>query len=58
MKSVKIVHWQEADGRWLGHLERYPDYMTQGDTLEELKENLRDIYYDTEAELIPQIRIT
>ena len=43
MKTVKIVYWQENDGMWLGHLEAYPDYMTQGETLEELKENLKDI---------------
>jgi predicted RNase H-like HicB family nuclease len=28
---------------WLGYLKEYPDYMTQGETLEELKENLKDI---------------
>ena len=46
MTSVKIVHWREADGMWLGYLESHPDYMTQGETLEELKENLRDIFND------------
>ena len=29
---------------WLGYLEEYPDYWTQGETIEELEENLRDIY--------------
>ncbi len=43
MKTVKIVYWQENDGMWLGQLEAYPDYMTQGETIEELKENLKDI---------------
>ena len=43
MKTVRIVYWQENDGMWLGHLEAYPDYMTQGETLDDLKENLRDI---------------
>jgi len=28
----------------VGYFEEYPDYMTQGKTLEELKENLLDIY--------------
>ena len=50
MKSVKIVHWREADGMWLGYLENHPLYMTQGETLEELKENLRDIFNDIQAD--------
>ena len=29
---------------WLGYLEEYPDYWTQGETEEELRENLLDIY--------------
>ncbi|HEX3527583.1 MAG TPA: type II toxin-antitoxin system HicB family antitoxin [Thermoanaerobaculia bacterium] len=41
MKAVKFVHWKEQDF-WLGYLQDYPDYMTQGETLEELKENLQD----------------
>jgi len=35
--------WQDGD-MWIGYLEEYPDYMTQGETIEELKENLIDIY--------------
>ena len=34
--------WQD-EGMWLGCLDEYPDYMTQGETMEELKENLTDI---------------
>jgi predicted RNase H-like HicB family nuclease len=54
MKTVKIVYWQENDGMWLGHLEAYPDYMTQGETLDELKENLLG---DLESKDIPLVRI-
>ncbi len=57
MKTVKIVYWQENDGMWLGHLETYPDYMTQGETLEELKENLKDILTMLESKAIPLVRI-
>ncbi len=56
MKSVKIVYWREIDGKWLGYLESHPDYMTQGETLEELRENLRDIFNDISDDLIPQVR--
>jgi predicted RNase H-like HicB family nuclease len=56
MKTVKIVYWQETDGMWVGHLESYPDYMTQGQTLDELKENLKDILGDLESKEIPLVR--
>ena len=39
----KFIYWQDED-IWLGYLEEYPDYITQGETLKELKENLIDIY--------------
>ena len=38
----KYRYWQN-DGLWLGYLEEYPDYLTQGKTIEELTENLKDI---------------
>ncbi|MBI4674389.1 MAG: hypothetical protein HY741_22320 [Chloroflexi bacterium] len=42
MTAIKYVYWQDED-MWIGYLEEYPDYWTQGETLEELEENLRDI---------------
>jgi len=42
---VKIVYRQK-DGWFVGHIQEYPDYETQGETLEELKENLIDIHQD------------
>jgi predicted RNase H-like HicB family nuclease len=56
MKTIKIVYWQEHDGMWLGHIEAYPDYLTQGETLDELKENLKDILGDLESKEIPLVR--
>jgi predicted RNase H-like HicB family nuclease len=56
MNTVKIVYWQEPDGMWAGCLESYPDYMTQGQTLDELKENLKDILGDLESKEIPLVR--
>jgi predicted RNase H-like HicB family nuclease len=43
MHAVKYVHWEE-DGTWLGYLQDYPDYWTLGESLEDLKEHLRDLY--------------
>jgi len=41
---------------WVGWLEEYPDYRTQGANLDELKENLKDIYRDVSGGEIPHIR--
>ena len=41
---------------WLGYLEEYPDYQTQGATLEDLQENLKDIYQDVTNGAIPNVR--
>ena len=47
MKKINILYWQEEDG-WLGYLQEYPNYWTQGDTLEDLKEHLMDLYKDVD----------
>jgi len=36
----------------------YPDYETQGDSLEELQENLKELFFDIESGSIPYIRHT
>jgi hypothetical protein len=41
---------------WLGYFEDFPDYLTQGETLEELEENLRALYCDMTSNEIPGIR--
>lgn len=43
MTKKKYIYWQDDD-MWLGYLEEYPDYWTQGETEEEVRENLVDIY--------------
>ena len=45
MKIQKYIYWQNED-MFLGYLEAYPDYWTQGETLAELGENLLDIYME------------
>ena len=55
MATVKFVHWQE-DGVWLGYLEEYPDYWTQGETLDDLKEHLIDLYRDLSGGHVPGAR--
>jgi len=41
--KVKFTFWQETDGKYLGYLNEFPDYWTQGETLEDLKTHLRDL---------------
>lgn len=45
MQTVKMVYWQ-SEGHWLGYLQDYPDYWTQGETLDDLKEHLKDLLVD------------
>ncbi len=55
MKKVRYIHWQDGE-MWLGYLEDYPDYMTQGETIEELEENLKDLFEDLTGGHIPGVR--
>ncbi len=55
MNTARFVHWQNGS-MWLGYFEQFPDYLTQGETLEELEDNLRDLYRDLTSNKIPGIR--
>jgi len=55
MKGLRYVYWQDGQF-WLGYLEEYPDYMTQGKSLKDLQEHLRDLYEDLSGGHIPAVR--
>ena len=55
MRTAQIVYWEE-DGSWLGYLLEFPDYWTQGDTLEDLEAHLRDLFADLSSNELPGIR--
>jgi len=55
MITARFVYWQDHD-MWLGYLEDFPDYMTQGEDLDELKENLKDIYAELNSGALPIVR--
>lgn len=55
MKTVRYIYWQDGN-MWLGHLEDYPDYITQGVSFEELQENLRDLFEEFAGGHIPGVR--
>ena len=41
--KLKMIYWK-GENFWVGKLVEYPDIMTQGKTLEELEENMKDAY--------------
>ncbi len=55
--TVRFVYWQE-NGDWLGYIEEFPDYWTQGESLDDLKDHLRDLYNDLTNNHIPEVRRT
>lgn len=54
MKSVKYIYWRDG-AYYLGYLNDYPDYQTQGLSKEELIANLKDILRDIDSDEIPYI---
>ena len=52
MIKQKYVYWKDED-TWLGYLEEFPAYWTQGETEDELRENLLDIYRELSTGAIP-----
>jgi predicted RNase H-like HicB family nuclease len=55
VSAVKVVVWKE-DVVWVGYLQDYPDYWTQGESLEVLRTHLRDLYADLTGGAIPGVR--
>ncbi|MGH9728227.1 MAG: type II toxin-antitoxin system HicB family antitoxin [Candidatus Acidiferrales bacterium] len=55
MKTLKFTYWKDGD-YYLGFLNNYPDYETQGTSKEELIRNLRDLLADLESGEIPYVR--
>jgi predicted RNase H-like HicB family nuclease len=56
MNKVQYTYWQEKDGWFLGYLNEFPDHWTQGTSLEDLQENLRDLHGMFTKENIPGIK--
>jgi predicted RNase H-like HicB family nuclease len=52
--SMKInIVYREEKGWFVGHIQEYPDYESQGKTLQELRDNLVEIYEDITKGLVP-----
>ncbi len=54
--KIKYTYWPEKDGMFLGYLNEYPDHWTQGENLEDLKEQLRDLFKTFSSEPILGIK--
>jgi predicted RNase H-like HicB family nuclease len=50
--KLNIVYKKEKEW-FIGHIQEYPDYESQGKTLDELKENLIEIFNDINKGLVP-----
>ena len=53
--KLEYTFWEE-DGHFLGYLNEYPDYWTQGETLEDLQANLKDLHDELTGGNIPGVR--
>jgi len=54
--NPRFPYWKEDDGRYLGYLNQIPEHWTQGESLEDLKEHLRDLHQTFTSEEIPGIK--
>jgi predicted RNase H-like HicB family nuclease len=52
METKRFIYYEE-DGMLVGWLEEYPDYRTQGETMDELRENLLDLFKEFTSGQIP-----
>lgn len=55
MKNLAYTWWRD-ESHYIGFLNSHPDYETQGESVSELEENLRDIYMDIQSQDIPYLR--
>lgn len=55
MSTARYIYWQDGN-HWLGYLEEYPDYWTQGESLEDLQNCLKSLFQDLTGGEIPGVR--
>jgi predicted RNase H-like HicB family nuclease len=52
-QKLTMVYWK-GERFWLGKSLENPEIMTQGETLEELEENLKDAFREMTMDEVPQ----
>jgi len=55
MNTAPYVYWRDGE-HWLGYFKEYPDYRTQGESLEDLQDHLKDLFSDLTSGEIPGVR--
>lgn len=55
MKTARYIYWRDGD-HWLGYFEEFPDYWTQGESVEDLEASLKDLFKDLSSDEIPGVR--
>jgi predicted RNase H-like HicB family nuclease len=51
--KLQMIYWK-GERFWVGKLLEHPEIMTQGESLEELEENMRDAYMLMAMEDVPE----
>jgi predicted RNase H-like HicB family nuclease len=51
--KMTMIYWK-SDKFWLGKLLDHPEIMTQGESLEELEENIKDAYLLMALDDVPE----
>ena len=51
--KMNMIYWK-SDKYWLGKLLEHPEIMTQGETLEDLEENIKDAYMMMAMDDVPE----
>ena len=51
--KMKMIYWKSEEF-WVGKLLEHPEIMTQGETLEELEENIKDAYLLMTMDDVPE----
>jgi predicted RNase H-like HicB family nuclease len=51
-RNLTLIYWK-GEKYWLGKLLEIPEIMSQGRTLQELVENIKDAYYQMTLDEVP-----
>ena len=54
MKTMMTMIYWKTDKFWLGKLLEHPEIMTQGESLSELEENIKDAYLLMAMDDVPE----
>ena len=55
MTEIGFTYWQDGKD-WLGYLDEFPDYLTQGESLSDLQSHLVDLRRALLSGAIPCVR--